>query len=58
MRIRYILLNNIGFKLLALLLAFITLIYVGETTKTDSEQTVLEKLFKRAAFDRALLFLK
>ena len=50
MRIRYILLNNIGFKLLALLLAFITLIYVGETTKTDSEQTVLEKLFKRADY--------
>ena len=50
MRIRYILMNNIGFKLLALLLAFITLIYVGETAKTVSEQTVLEKLFKRADY--------
>lgn len=49
MKIGAIISNNIGFKLLALFFAFITLVYVGETAKTDSgDSTVLQKLFWRS----------
>jgi len=43
--------NNIGLKLLALFLAFVTLIYIGETTEKDSDdRTVLQKLFSRSDY--------
>lgn len=44
MPIKKILLNNIGLKLLALVLAFITWFYIADATKVDSEKTVLHKL--------------
>ncbi|OGW75321.1 MAG: hypothetical protein A2Z72_01115 [Omnitrophica bacterium RBG_13_46_9] len=44
MRIKQFFLHNIGLKLLALVLAFVTWFYVGEVTKTDTEKTVLQKL--------------
>jgi YbbR domain-containing protein len=46
MKLNNILLNNIGLKSLALLLAFITLLYVGETARDNTDdRTVLQKLF-------------
>jgi hypothetical protein len=44
-------LNNIGLKTLSLILAFITLVYVAETIKTDSgDSTVLQKLFMGSGY--------
>jgi len=50
MKFRNILTHNIGLKLLALILAFLTLIYVGETEKSDQDKTVLQKLFVRTDY--------
>ena len=44
MKLKRILFNNIGLKLLALVLAFVTLLYVGEAAKVGSKKTVLRKL--------------
>ena len=44
MKLKNILLNNLGLKFLALILAFVTWLYVGEVTRQDSEMTVLQRL--------------
>ena len=58
MKIKNLFLNNIGLKLLALLLAFITLMYVGEATKTDFDRTVLQKLFSGSDYISKRLYIK
>lgn len=51
MKFNNIILNNFGLKALSLILAFITLVYVGETIKTDSDdRTILQKVFSRAGY--------
>lgn len=51
MRLTNLVLNNIGLKVLSLFLAFITLIYVGETTREDpDDRTVLQKFFTQSDF--------
>lgn len=51
MKIGNTLLNNFWLKAFSLFLAFITLVYVGETAKTDSDdRTVLQKVFARSGY--------
>lgn len=50
MRIRRILLNNIGLKALAFFLAFVTWFYVGEVTGADPDKTVLQKILASSRF--------
>jgi len=44
MKFKKILFNNLGIKVLALILAFITWLYIGEVTKKSSGKTILQKL--------------
>ncbi|MGB2705923.1 MAG: YbbR-like domain-containing protein [Candidatus Omnitrophota bacterium] len=43
MKIKKVLLNNIGLKLLALVLALITWLYIGEVTQEGSGKTLVQK---------------
>jgi len=56
--VKKILSNNIGFKLLALGLAFVTWLYVGEVTKEDSKETVLRKLLSPVSYVSKKLIIK
>ena len=58
MKFRNIFINNFGLKILSLLLAFITFIYVGEAIKTDLDKTVLQKLFSRPGYISKKLYVK
>jgi len=58
MKIRNIFFNNVGLKILSLLLALIVLIYVGEAIKTDLDKTVLQKLFSRPGYISKKLYVK
>lgn len=58
MKLRSLFFNNIGLKLLALMLAFITLFYVSEATKTDSQATMLQKVFSRSSYILKELYVK
>lgn len=43
MKIKKVLLNNVGLKLLALILALVTWLYIGEITREDSGRTLVQK---------------
>lgn len=58
MKLKKVLLNNIGLKLLALLLAFVTWFYIGEATKVASQKTVLQKIFSPAYYSSKKLYIK
>jgi len=58
MKIRRILLNNIGLKALALFLAFITWLYVGEAAKIHSEKTILQRIFASSYYVSKKLYVK
>ena len=58
MNIKRSLLNNIGLKMLALLLAFVTWFYIGDATKLDSEKTVLQKLLPISHYTSKKLYIK
>ena len=45
MRIKSALINNIGLKVLALILAFVTWLYVGEAAKINTEKSILQRVF-------------
>jgi YbbR domain-containing protein len=50
MKINKAISHNIGIKLLALVLAFLTWLYVGEATKVNTEKTVLQKLLSHTIY--------
>lgn len=50
MKFGRIIINNIGLKVLSLILACITWFYVFELTKGDSEKTVLQKLILSTSY--------
>ena len=59
MRLTNLISNNVGLKLLSLFLAFITLIYVGETTREGSDdRTILQKFFTQSDFIGKKLMIK
>jgi len=58
MKIKKILLNNLALKSLALLLAFVTWLYVGEATKIDSDKTVLQRLMPSSSYITKKLYVK
>lgn len=58
MKTKNIIANNLGLKLLAFLLAFVTWLYIGEATKAGSEQTVLQKLFSSSQYGSQKLYVK
>ncbi|UCD55841.1 MAG: YbbR-like domain-containing protein [Candidatus Omnitrophota bacterium] len=58
MKLKKILLNNIGLKLLALFLAFVTWFYIGEASKAVSQKTVLQKIFTSAYYSSKKLYVK
>lgn len=58
MKLNKALLNNLGIKFLALLLALITWIYVSEATKVDEEKTILQKLLGSSNYIAKKLLVK
>lgn len=58
MKIKRILLNNFAIKILALILAFVTWVYVGEATKEGSDQTVLQRLLSSSSYGSKKLQIK
>ena len=58
MKLKRVLLNNAGIKILALLLALLTWLYVGEATKEISQRTVLQKLFSPSSYITKKLYVK
>ena len=58
MKLKKVLLNNIGLKLLALLLAFVTWFYIGEATKVAPQKTVLQRIFSPAYYSSKKLYIK
>ena len=58
MKIKRILLHNVGLKSVALVLALVTWLYVGEATKEDSEQTVLQKLLSTTPYISKKLYIQ
>ena len=50
MKIRRILLSNVGLKIAALFLAFVTWFYVSDLTEEDPGKTVLQKLFSQTPY--------
>lgn len=58
MRIKKILLNNVGLKFLALVLAMVTWFYIEEATKLDTERTILQKLLSSPTFISKKLYIK
>jgi len=58
MKIKNKLLNNIGFKALALFFALATWFYVGEATKEDTSKTAFEKIFMPKNYMARTLFVK
>ena len=58
MKLNKILLNNIGLKLLALFLAFVTWFYIGEATKVAPQKTVLQKIFSPGYYSSKKLYIK
>jgi len=58
MNLRKVLSNNIGLKLLALVLAFVTWFYIGEATKLDAQKTVLQKIFSPSYHIAKKLYIK
>lgn len=58
MKVKSALLNNIGLKMLALILAFVTWLYIGEVIEVDSEMTVLQKLLSSSDYISKKLYVK
>ena len=58
MKIKNKLLNNIGFKALALFFALATWFYVGEANKKDTTRTAFEKIFMPKNYMAKTLFVK
>ena len=58
MKIKRILLNNLGLKVAALFLAFVTWFYVSDLTEQDSGKTVLQKLLSQTPYISKKLTIK
>ncbi|MBL7158082.1 MAG: YbbR-like domain-containing protein [Candidatus Omnitrophica bacterium] len=58
MKIKNKLLNNMGFKALALFFALATWFYVGEANKEDTSKTAFEKIFMPKNYMAKTLFVK
>jgi YbbR domain-containing protein len=56
--LKKVLLNNIGLKLLALILAFVTWFYIGEAAKVAPQKTVLQKIFSPSYYSSKKLYVK
>ena len=58
MKIKKILLNNLGLKIAALFLAFVTWFYVSDLTEQDSGKTVLQRLLSQTPYISKKLMVK
>ena len=58
MKLSKILVNNIGIKFLALVLALVTWIYASEATKMDADKTILQKLLSPSNYVTKKLVVK
>ena len=50
MKLKRILFNNLGLKMLALVLALVTWVYIGEVLNVNSDRTVLQKILASSKF--------
>jgi len=58
MKIKGIFLHNLGLKFLALLLALVTWLYVGEVNKKDNERTVLQRILMLSNYTTKKMYIK
>ena len=58
MKINKIVANNIGLKAIALMLALVTWVYVGEAAKVDGEKTALRRLLAPSDYIAKKLIIK
>jgi len=58
MKIKKMLLNNLGLKILALVLALVTWFYIGEITEDGTDKTIIQRFLSSSYFVSKKLFIQ